>query len=118
MRTSVSVAPPTWSVPPVRPALHARQVEREARAEPVGQRHGHGPLDDVVDREAGPEVITVEYDAGARAGAGDGGGLLRHELRRDAAQEQHAFHYGRLKMMTMPLVTDTIDGRPSASGVR
>ena len=98
--------------------IRARQVEREARPEAVRQRHRNRPLDDVVEGEAGPEVITVEYDTGARSGAGGGGGLLRHELRRHAAHEQHAFHYGRLKMMTMPLETDTIDGSPSASGVR
>src|SRR5256886_5445456 len=87
--------------------IRARQVEREARAKPVGQRHRNRPLDDVVEGEAGPEVITVEYDTAARSSAGDGGGLLRHEPRRHAAPEPPAFHYGRLKTITVPLVADT-----------
>src|ERR1051325_11145439 len=105
MRTSVSVVPPTWSVPLVVVAVACAYPRDTARAA----------------AEPGPKVITVEYDAGARGGAGGGGGsggLLRREPHRDAAQEQQAFHYGRLKMMTMPLVTDTIDGSPRASGVR
>src|SRR5205814_9298698 len=71
----------------------------EARPEAVRQRHRNRPLDDVVEGEAGPEVITVEYDTGARSGAGDGGGLLRHELRRHAAHERSEEHTSELQSL-------------------
>src|SRR3989449_3980113 len=95
----------------------ARQIHREARAEPMRKADRNGPLDDVVERVARPEVVTVEHDPGARRGAHSVRWSLRGERRRRAQPHQNPSHGGRLKMMTIPFVTDAMEGRPRDSGV-
>src|SRR6266571_4812014 len=95
----------------------ARQIHGEARAQPMRQPDRNGPLDDVVERVARPEVVTVEHDPGARRAADSVHWALRGERRRRAQPYQNPPHGGRLKMMTIPFVTDAMEGRPSDSGV-
>src|SRR5207244_3835950 len=95
----------------------AGQIHGETRTEPMRQDDWNGPLDDVMKRVARPEVVTVEHESGARCGADCVPWPLRGERRRRAQTQQDPPHGGRLKMMMIPFATDTMDGRPSDSGV-
>src|SRR5882762_12031959 len=75
------------------------------------------PLDDVIERVARPEGVTVEDDPGTRPAFDPSGGSLRSQRSRRAQTHQDASH-GRLKMIVMPFATDRIEGSPSDSGVR
>ena len=81
------------------------------------QADRNGPLNDVIERVARPEVVAVEHEAGACCGADSSRWPLRGERRRRAQTQQDPPHGGRLKMMMIPFATDTMDGRPSDSGV-
>src|SRR5256885_13283043 len=76
-----------------------------------------GPLDAVIERVARAEVVAVEHEPGACRCADPVYGPLRGERLRRAQPHKGPPHGGRLKMMTIPFATDTMDGRPSDSGV-
>src|SRR3989441_10609553 len=94
-----------------------RQSARAVGREPMRQADRKGPLDDVIERVARPEVVAVEHEPGARCGADPVCWPLRDERHGRAQPHQGPLHGGRLKMMTIPFATDTMDGRPSDSGV-
>src|SRR3989442_8781474 len=93
------------------------QLPRDGRPAPMRQDARKGPLDDVIERVARPEVVAVEHEPGARCGAVPVCWPLRDERHGRAQPHQGPLHGGRLKMMTIPFATDTMDGRPSDSGV-
>src|SRR3989442_9755338 len=94
-----------------------RQIHRDVRPEPMRQADRKGPLDDVIERVARPEVVAVEHEPGARCGADPVCWPLRDERHGRAQPHQGPLHGGRLKMMTIPFAPDSMDGRPSDSGV-
>src|SRR5207302_5265524 len=93
-----------------------QQIHRDVRPEPMRQAERKGPLNDVIERVARAEVVAVEHEPGACRCADPVYGPLRGARLRRAQPNKGPPHGGRLKMMTIPFATDTMDGRPSDSG--